>query len=299
MGDRNPEIAKGVPRVSVILPVINGEKTIQVAVSSILAQTFPDFELIVLDDGSTDRTPSMIRMLNDPRLRFVCDGVKKGLAMRLNEGVYLARGEYIARMDGDDVAFPQRLERQVAFLSEHPDMDLIATQAIVFKDGGRVVGKLPFYETHADLTKRIWSNIPMPHPTWMGRAAWFKANPYRIPEVRRAEDQELLLRCLPFSRYATLPEVLLGYRQGAFDIGKVFAARHHLLRAQMGLFLGRRQYGYMILAMGTSFVKIVSDSMKAAGAALALPQFRCFGRRGGSQRPQDMAQLDRLLKGAE
>lgn len=292
MGDDHAKISAISPIVSVVLPVMNGETTLRVAIDSILAQSFVDFELIVIDDGSTDHTRSIVQMLNDPRIRFVSDGVNKGLATRLNEGVQMARGKYIARMDADDVSFPTRLERQVAFLENNPDVDLVGAQAIVFGNDGHVIGKLPFREIHTQLTSRVWSNIPIPHPTWMGRAAWFRANPYRMPEVKRAEDQELLLRCAPFSRYATLPDVLLGYRQGAFNRGKTLIARWHLLLAQLGLFIRRGQYGNAVFAILATATKVVIDLLAAIPGLSWLYFIRM---KATNMRDQDIAQLRYLL----
>src|SRR5437867_9556704 len=110
----------GVPRVSVLMPVRDGERFVREAVESILGQTFQNFELLIVDDGSTDATPSILLEFTDPRLvRLRQD--RAGLIAALNRGLDLARGEYIARMDADDIALPRRLERQVKFLDGNPE----------------------------------------------------------------------------------------------------------------------------------------------------------------------------------
>src|SRR5262245_53821277 len=112
-----------VPRVSVLLPCRNGARTLELALRSILAQSFTEFELLLLDDGSTDESAAIASRFNDSRIRIFGDGMHRGLSLRLNEGVSRARGQYVARMDADDVSFPCRLERQVAYLDGNPQID--------------------------------------------------------------------------------------------------------------------------------------------------------------------------------
>ena len=262
------------PHVSVLLPVYNGEKTIRLAVKSILDQSYTDFELILLDDGSTDQTLSILRAIHEPRVRIISDGKNKGLAARLNEGVSLAKGTYIARMDADDLAFPERLKKQVAYLDEHPEIDLLGARALVFADNGPLIGLLPYRATHEELTSQSWRNIPLPHPTWMGRKEWFKKYPYRSPEVMRSEDQEVLLRAAPDSTYACLPDILLAYRQFPFNLRKTLSARKHLLFAQIGIFWRRKQYANMLRAVGTMVAKLCIDLCAALPGAQNLFFFR-------------------------
>jgi len=259
MGNSPAEIGGKAPLVSVILPVCNGGRTIYSAVMSILNQTFTDYELIVVNDGSTDNTLTVLSRIKDARLRIVSDGMNKGLAARLNEAVVLAQGAYIARMDADDLAFPERLQKQITFLDTHADVDLVATRAIVFSEVGSVIGLLPYRGTHEALTASLWRGIPMPHPTWMGRRRWFLNNPYRSLEVLRAEDQELLLRVAGVSKYACLPDVLLGYRQGPYNVSKTLVARRHLLAAQIRIFGQRREYQNIVRAVLWTAAKVLVD----------------------------------------
>jgi glycosyltransferase involved in cell wall biosynthesis len=248
------------PRVSIILPTFNGGRHLMPAIQSVLDQSFRDWELIVLDDGSTDGSTAALAEFSDKRVRLLRDGKNKGLAARLNEAVGLCRGEYIARMDADDLCFPDRLERQTAFLDAHPHIDLLSSRAIVFdSETGSVIGLLPHRENHDALTATPWRSISMPHPTWMGRAAWFRRFHYRHPEVKRAEDQELLLRAYPESQYHSLPDVLLAYRQGPFAPGKTWVARKQLLAAQCLLFWQRRQMRNLLLAILITGLKAVLD----------------------------------------
>jgi len=251
------------PLVSVLLPVRNGGATISVALESLIRQSFSNFEVLVLDDGSSDASANIARAMGDPRIRVFVDDLNRGLAARLNQGIQLARGEYIARMDADDVCFIDRLKKQFEYLHSHPEIDLLATRAVVFRGVDELVGLLPFRATHEEICATPWRGIPMPHPTWMGKASWFRKHGYRTPEVIRAEDQELLLRAAPESRYACLEQVLLGYRQGSFPLRKVLLARRQLLRAQLGLFYQRRQWRNWSLATTMFTVKISVDLLAA------------------------------------
>ncbi len=252
------------PLVSVLLPVRNGALTLPAALASLRRQTLADHEVLVLDDGSDDGSPALARSLGDPRIRVHEDGKRLGLAARLNQGVRLARGELIARMDADDVSLPRRLELQRDFLAAHPEVDLVGCRAAVFRGRGEVLGLLPFVASHEALCARPWHTIPLPHPTWMGRRAWFRRHPYRIPEVLRAEDQELLVRASPTSRYACLPEVLLAYRLGPPDLRKSLVARRSQLLAQVRLLAARGEWGQVAMACIFGVLKTSRDLAAAA-----------------------------------
>jgi glycosyltransferase involved in cell wall biosynthesis len=237
-GSRRVLAPTGTPTVTVMMPVRNAAATVAAAVGSIRWQTFEDWELLLMDDGSTDATVGTVSDLADPRIRILSDGSWRGLGARLNQAIAVARGRYLARMDADDIAFPERLARQLAFMEAHRDVDLAGARAIVFRGDGEAIGLLPFRERHGEICARPWNNFPLPHPTWFGRAEWFRRYKYRVPEVLRAEDQDLLLRAYRTSRYACLPEVLLGYRQGSYSLAKTLLARRQLTLAQIRV-LGR------------------------------------------------------------
>ncbi len=250
------------PTVSVMMPVRNAAATLAAAVGSIRWQTFEDWELLLMDDGSTDAAVDTVSDLGDPRIRVLSDGSWRGLGVRLNQAIAEGRGRYLARMDADDIAFPERLARQLAFMESHPDVDLVGARAIVFRGDGEPIGLLPFRERHQEICARPWNSFPLPHPTWFGRAEWFRRFRYRLPEVLRAEDQDLLLRAHRDSRYACLPEVLLGYRQGSYSLAKTLLARRQLTLAQIRV-LGRDGYLAQALLAG------LAGTAKAAVDVLA------------------------------
>lgn len=218
-----------VPLVSVIMSFHNARDTLVRSIRSLLWQTYPNWELILLDDGSTDGSTKASKLIKDPRIQLYGDSVCRGLPARLNQGVLLAKGQYIARMDADDIAFPERFARQVAYLQNHPDVDLLATSALLVNEEGRPKGLLVAGLSHDEICRRPWLGFPMPHPTWMGRAEWFRQNPYD-DLARKAQDQALLLQTYAKSQFASLPDILLGYRYGSVSLEKSITGRWNYIR---------------------------------------------------------------------
>ena len=169
-------------------------------------------------------------------------------------------------MDADDVCFPRRFKRQVERLNNEPALDLVGCNVLNFDENGSATGLRPSYLSHEDLCARPWSGFYLAHPSWMGRAGWFRRYRYQIPEVVRAEDQELLLRAYPESRFAVLDEVLLGYRTGPTVLQKQLSHRRCLLAAQIDRFAQRRQWGNLLLAVLATGLKLSRDLMFTTAA---------------------------------
>jgi glycosyltransferase involved in cell wall biosynthesis len=271
--------------------VRDGARTLALAMLSVLEQSFRDFELLVLDDGSVDASPDIALRFGDPRVRLLRDGMKRGLAARLNQGIDAATGRYIARMDADDVCFPDRFARQAARLSSESSLDLVACRTLVFDDSGAVIGLSPYRLSHEALCAQPWNGFYLVHPSWMGRADWFRSHRYRTPEVVRAEDQELLLRAYPDSRFAVLDEILLGYRMGPIALRKILSARRNLLTAQIAQFALRRQWRNLLLALLAAGLKLPRDLFFATAAGR---QWR--DRRGGKVSPETVKVWTESLK---
>lgn len=252
------------PLVTVVLPALNAEHTIAQAISSVLVQTLPDFELLVIDDGSSDCTSRIVSAFRDGRIRLISDGRRLGLARRLNQGIALSSGKYLARMDSDDICFPDRFAKQVEYLETHPSVDLLAARAVAFNERAGAIRILPFRETHEAICARPWLGFYMPHPTWMGRLEWFRKYQYRLPEVLRAEDQELLLRSFDSSRFHCLDEVLLAYREGPIAFRKRLTARLHLMAAQVRVFAAKREPANITRAVAAGLLRICSDLVHVA-----------------------------------
>ncbi len=226
-------VAQSESLVSVVMAFHNAHNTLADALQSILWQTYSNWELVLLDDGSTDGSAEIVNQFSDPRIRLVSDSVCRSLPVRLNQGVRLAKGPYIARMDADDIAFPERFARQVEYLQNHPEVDLLATTALMIDGESQPVGVLGSKAAHEALCRRPWHGFSMPHPTWMGRLDWFLANPY--DEVaRKAQDQVLLYRSYSTSRFAAIPDVLLAYRYTSLSVSKTLSGRYYYLHEVAG-----------------------------------------------------------------
>jgi len=251
------------PVVSIALAVLNGGHDVLPAIQSLLDQSFANWELIVLDDGSTDGTPEALRRLTDPRIRIVVDGLNRGLSARLNQAICLARGRYFARMDHDDVAHPDRLARQVAFLDVNQDVDILATRCLAMSENETIVGEVPFAETHAEICRRPWLGFYMAHPTWMGRTDWFRRHLYADPGPYCCEDQELLLRAHTTSRFHALPQHLMAYRvRDRVSLGRLFRTRLALVRVQAAYFFADRQRVSVLLALAAFALRSALDVVR-------------------------------------
>jgi len=155
------------PLISVVLSVYNGEETLQKALDSIWGQTISDFELIVVNDGSTDRTPLILSQIRDPRLRVVHQA-NSGLAPSLNAAIRLSRGRYIARIDADDEAMPERFAFQVDFLDRNPNVAVVGCDVVmVYPDGKNRIRRRP--KTPQSIRKNIIRINPIVHSSAMIR----------------------------------------------------------------------------------------------------------------------------------
>lgn len=213
-----------------MLPVYNGDDKLKAAIDSILWQSYQDWELIILDDASTDRSLSVMRSVTDDRIRVVAGERNIGLAARLNMAVEMASGKYFARMDHDDISYPQRIQKQVEYMESHPEIDLLASNCAVFNDAHDWLGKLAVRSRHEDICRQPWNGFYMPHPTWLGKTEWFRLNQYRS-YADGAEDQDLMLRSFSSSQFSCLDEVLLAYRQNNRLLGKLLRARWLYVKA--------------------------------------------------------------------
>lgn len=199
------------PLVTIGLPCCNAERWLEECVTSVLAQTFSDWELIAVDDGSTDRTPAILRTFDDPRIRVVADGVNLGRCARLNQIAESANGKYLARMDADDVMLPERIEKQVAFLEAHPDVDLLGGGLISIDAQGRPKGWRCLPE-RINNPRRILKGEALFHPTVMATTQWFRTHPY-IEGYIYSDDFALWTKYAETLTIANLREPLIKYRE--------------------------------------------------------------------------------------
>ncbi len=255
-----PRMPLASPLVSVALPVLNGADHLPLAVQSILDQTFTNWELLLIDDGSTDNSLSTLPQPLDQRIHVVRHSANRGLVACLNEAIDLARGPLFARMDHDDFAHPERLKRQVDFLESHPEVDLLGTKCVYLGEGDTVFGEMPYAITHEEICLQPWRGFYLAHPTWMGRIEWFRRYRYVQPKGYRIEDQQLLLRAHADSRFHTLPETLLAYRiPDRVPFSKLLNARLALFGVQNRYFADNGELGNRFRAGLVLLMRIALD----------------------------------------
>lgn len=199
------------PEITVLMPVHNMAAFVRESAASILAQSFGDLELLVVDDASTDETVAILEGLGDPRVRVLRSGERLRFSGALNLGLDQARGELVARMDGDDIALPDRLEHQRAYLRAHPEAGLCGGLATRFGDwqGGFFRPAL----THGEIVSQMVFDSPFVHPTVMLRREWFERHRLRYDAAYcPADDYELWGRAVRLFPAANLNRVVLRYR---------------------------------------------------------------------------------------
>lgn len=260
------------PLVTVAMPVYNAGKYLRLAVLSIVRQTFTDWELLIIDDGSTDNALQDIADIDDARIRIFRDGGNRGLAARLNEAADMARGRYLARMDQDDVSYPGRFARQIAALQNNPELDLVATRAIVIDENDQATGLFPYAISHEEICARPWRGFYLTHPTWMGRIEWFRKHRYTVPGPYFCEDQELLLRSYRDSRLGTLDEILFAYRiRSKVNWQKLARTRLTVFIVQLRHFAELNLWHFVLLATAAFVAKLSSDLLKRLGGGTFQP----------------------------
>ncbi|MFH1918719.1 MAG: glycosyltransferase, partial [Planctomycetota bacterium] len=200
--------------VTVLMAVYNDAGTVEAAVESIRTQTYTNWDLLMVDDGSTDDTPAILQRLaqQDERITVLRNETNRGLPAALNIGWRQARGELIARMDADDLCLPERLQRQVEFMTAHPEVAVLGTGVEYMDEDGRTLGRGVRPEQHEELVQKILRESPFYHPSVMVRPTFYEALGGYDERIRRAEDRDLWLRGRRRFRYHNLREPLIRYR---------------------------------------------------------------------------------------
>jgi glycosyltransferase involved in cell wall biosynthesis len=197
--------------VTVIIPAYNVERYIGACLQSMLDQTYTQQEILVVNDAATDNTLHVIQQFNDSRIRIIQNEANLGLAASVNKAIHQAKGVYIARMDADDVAYPQRLQKQVDFLNQHPDVSIVGT---AMQSIGYSTYVHQFPQSHDACKAQLLFNVCFGHPTVLIRRSVFdKSENLYSEELRQySEEYELWCRLVDNVRFANVPEVLLKYR---------------------------------------------------------------------------------------
>ncbi len=263
------------PTVSVVLPVFNCEKYIGAAIDSIVTQTFHDFELVIVNDGSTDNTESIVQEFSDPRIVYRKNEKNLGLIYTLNKGIEAARGKYIARMDSDDVSLPDRLHQQSEFLEQHPDVGIVATTIINIDEHDRQLGVWELDRktlSHSIIRKTMLRENCISHPSVMGKAELFHRFPYR-PKQKNVEDYDLWLRLLANNiQFAKIANPLLLYRVHPSSVTSVilknknFYFKHFHMKRRLFASLGKfNAYALKILLSALNDLAFgIGKSIKSA-----------------------------------
>jgi len=197
------------PLVNIIMSVYNSEEWINYSVKSILNQTYKNIELIVIDDCSTDNTKTILESYNDSRIKLVLNNKNMGLTNNLNHALFLCKGKYVARMDADDIAYENRIEKQVYFLETHEEIDVLGTQIKVF---GKSNSKIKYPSKHLDIVAAMCFYNPIAHPSVIMRFDTRKNLFLYDISIKKAQDYDLWCKLSNKIKFANLKKTLLKYR---------------------------------------------------------------------------------------
>jgi len=193
------------------MPVHNGERYLREAIDSILKQSFTDFEFLIIDDGSTDGSTTIVKSYEDPRIHLIANPENRGTVHVLNQGLALAKGKYIARMDGDDISLTDRLKKQVGFMEKHPEVGVSGTAMRLIKNG-KLKNTRTLPETDEELKIQLLFSTCFFHPTVIMRSDLAKAHPY--PEnLIYTQDYNYWTSLADKTAFANIPETLLYFRE--------------------------------------------------------------------------------------
>lgn len=202
-------------KVSIGIPFFNAELYLESAIKSVIQQSLKDWELILVDDGSTDNSLDIARSFaqKDARIRVISDSLNKKLPYRLNQIIKESKGEYIARMDADDLIHPDRLKIQLEFLENNKNFDLVSTGIISINDKNQIKGIRKVEEIYSEFSE-IKRHYPIVHASILARKTWYSRNNYNT-EMPRSQDYELWCRAISKNdlKLAVLPEALYYYRE--------------------------------------------------------------------------------------
>ena len=231
-------------KVSVIMSVYNGEKYLKIAIESILNQTFENFEFIIINDGSTDKTEDILQAYDDLRIKIINNGKNIGLTKSLNKGLKLAKGEYIARMDADDISMPGRLERELEFLDKNPVVGLVGTYYLMINRKGNVLHTMKRLTESMELKEKLLRSNQFCHGSVMFRAECIKNLGSYREELGPVEDYDLWLRISENYELANIFEFLYKWRLdiNSISVTKKFLQDKYALLA-IELAKERRQFG--------------------------------------------------------
>lgn len=221
------------PLISVIMPVYNGELYLKEAIESILAQTFADFEFIIIDDGSTDNTADIINSYKDQRIKYFRNDVNQGVAKSLNKGLETAQAEFIARMDADDISLPSRFQKQIEYLNEHLEIGVLGSWTQFIDEKGDFISLLSPPTSHAVIVWALLFANCMTHASVVFRRKLIKEIGGYTQDALYGEDYHLWVRMGRITRLANLDEVLVYKRLHGHTIESRFSKEQEQARARI------------------------------------------------------------------
>jgi glycosyltransferase involved in cell wall biosynthesis len=243
------------PLVSVTSAFYNTGISMLDMIKSVFAQTYSQWELILLDDGSTDNSLEIARSIVDPRVKVFTNGQNMGRSYSLNRLTELSNGKYIARMDSDDLCSPARLEKQVQFMESHPDVDVVSTGICYLDEKDRPIGHSHSCETHEHICQYPGRGIKICHGAILGKKKWFEQNKYN-ETIKYAVDFDILLRSYEHSAFANISEPLYYYKLSlSFNLKKQFIARRNSANVLAKHFMTKKDYTKMVWIWFSQWVK--------------------------------------------
>jgi len=211
------------PKITVLMPVYNGEKFLRESVESILNQTYKDFEFLIIDDGSMDKSLEILESYDDKRIKIVKNKGNLGLVKSLNKGLTLANGKYIARMDADDIAISDRFEKQLDFMEKNSEIGVCGG---CIRDFGSEKGFWKAPLSHGEIMVGMLFGVKTYHPTVIIRKAVIQElDKYYNEEYKHAEDYEFWVRlALKGIKFANIGDLVLMYRKHPESVGSVYGS---------------------------------------------------------------------------
>ncbi|NOY42646.1 MAG: glycosyltransferase family 2 protein [Planctomycetes bacterium] len=249
-------------KATIGLPFYNNEETLADAIRSVFAQSFQDWELILIDDGSQDRSLEIAMSVSDPRVRVVSEATNRGLAARLNQITALAQGDYLVRMDADDIMHPKRLEKQLAIFDRCPEVDVVGSAMYSIDESYAVQGVRGNCPARTTPRSTLAHGV-MVHVTAVARRQWFAQHPYD-ESLRRSQDRDLWCRSCFDSTFSVSPHPLMYVRETAG--GQMLGNYLHGCQSDRALF---RKYGRSFVGDMETRWLIGKSYMKSAVHKLA------------------------------
>jgi glycosyltransferase involved in cell wall biosynthesis len=260
------------PTISVIMSVYNGLPYLKEAVKSILSQTYKNFEFIIVDDASTDTSFKYLKSLKDRRIKLIRNNKNYGLARSLNIALGMAVGDYIARMDADDVSMPARFKEQLDFMKKHQGVDLCGAAVTLIDKNGKVLGKLRYPSSFSEIRKKFILFNPIIHPTFFAKREIFLSLGGYNHDFDGAEDYELLARGLGQFKYANIPRTLL--KQRISKSRRSYLSMHRMdmldLKVKLKMFKGKE---FSLLGFYAITKKFFFTYMVPAGIKVKIMSF--------------------------